>query len=249
MLATLFNSTQSLRHFVGSRFPKFAKVYRAIICTTLMYPNQGQFRVAGRNYESNSQALQDIFARVVYSWVGSKTYLEIGAGDPKSGSNTLVLEKIGWTGISIELDYDLTNKFSKDRKNTIIAGDALAQDYESILQDNFSQTIGYLQVDIDPAHQSLACLMSIPLDIYRFAAITFEHDRYSQGKRVRNAQRQHLLKMGYVLVRGDVTWKPGHPFEDWWVDSYVLSKKQIRAIKRSIFGVWRPRLGPLGMEN
>ena len=90
--------------------------------------------------------------------------------------------------------------------------------------------------------------MSIPLDKFRFASITFEHDRYSQGNSVRNLQRQHLRKLGYVLVRGDVTWKPGHPFEDWWVDSHSLSRREIRAIRRSFFGVWLPRVGPFGMN-
>ncbi len=213
-----------------------------------MYPFEGTLTVAGTKCISNSQAGQDVFAKVVSSWSGSRTYLEIGAGDPESGSNTVVLEKDGWTGVSIELDVELAKKFSEVRTNRIICGDALTQDYQLLINGASLQPIGYLQVDIDPAEQSLACLMSIPLDKFRFASITFEHDRYSQGVRVRNLQRQHLRKLGYVLVRGDVTWKPGHPFEDWWVDSQSLSRREIRGIRRSFFGVWLPRAGPFGMN-
>lgn len=213
-----------------------------------MYPFEGHFKLRGAKYVSHSQALQDVFARVVSSWSGVRTYLEIGAGDPESGSNTLALERDGWNGLSIEWDGELSKRFGRVRTNKIICGNALSQDYRSLIEESLLQPIGYLQVDIDPAEQSLACLMLIPLDTFRFTCITFEHDRYSQGKRVRNLQRQHLRTLGYVLVRGDVTWKPGHPFEDWWVDSHLLSKKQIRQIGRSFLGVWVPREGPFGMN-
>jgi hypothetical protein len=122
----------------------------------------------------------------------------------------------------------------------------LKLDY-GILISEFNLTVGYLQVDIDPAPQSLAALRSLLLQDIRFAGITFEHDRYAVGGSVQNYSRQLLRRSGYIMVRGNVTWSPGSSFEDWWVDPNQVSKEGVRALKRKILGVWRPVVGPFGM--
>jgi hypothetical protein len=175
------------------------------------------------------------------------TYLEIGSGDPESGSNTFILEKMGWSGISVELDESLAQRFKELRTNPILQQDATKLNYVELLSSCNKPITGYLQIDVDPAPQSLACLESIPIKTHRFASITFEHDAYSQGNTVRDIQRDVLEKNGYRLVRSDVTWKPGTPFEDWWVDATLLNKRQVKDIARSLFGVWIPKIGPHGL--
>ena len=245
----LFVKTQTLRNWFGIRFPSVAKLYRHWASRLLKYPNHGAFRIAGRTLRTNSQALQDLFARVVYSHTGFNTYLEIGSGDPESGNNTFILEKMGWSGISIEIDRNLVQRFKEFRANTILQYDATKLNYGELLSSSTKPLTGYLQIDIDPPAQSLACLKSLPLKTHRFAAITFEHDAYSHGNTFRDIQRKLLKKNGYVMVRGDVTWRPGAPFEDWWVDGNLLNKKQVRQIRRALFGVWVPKLGPHGLGD
>jgi hypothetical protein len=246
-LGYVYAKSQGLRNWFGNSFPLAAKVYRHWASILLRYPNQGSFRLARKKLRTNSQALQDIFARVVYSHTGLNTYLEIGSGDPESGSNTFILEKMGWSGISVELDESLAQRFKKHRTNPILQHDATKLNYVELLSSNKKSMTGYLQIDIDPAPQSLACLKSIPLGTHRFASVTFEHDAYSQGNKVRDIQREVLKKNGYRIVRRDVTWKPGTPFEDWWVDATLLNKRQVKDIARSLFGVWIPKIGPHGL--
>lgn len=249
LFGLLFQKTRKLRNWAGNKFPLAAKTSRRLASSFFTYPNKGTFRLANNKLSTNSQALQDVFARVVYSHTGLNTYLEIGSGDPVLGSNTFVLEKIGWSGVSIDLDKNSTSRFKKIRSNPILQRDATKLNYAELLESTKRARTGYLQIDIDPAPQSLACLNSLPLSAHRFASITFEHDAYSQGRKVRDMQRKILLENGYVMVRKDVTWTPGSPFEDWWVDASLLSKKQIRNIGRSLFSAWRPRIGPHGLGN
>jgi hypothetical protein len=243
----LFGRTQKLRNWFGDSFPLAARFYRHWASALLGYPNQGSFRLAHKELSTHSQALQDVFARVVYSHTGLNTYLEIGSGDPESGSNTFILEKMGWSGISVELDESLAQRFKELRTNPILQQDATKLNYVELLSSCNKPITGYLQIDVDPAPQSLACLESIPIKTHRFASITFEHDAYSQGNTVRDIQRDVLEKNGYRLVRSDVTWKPGTPFEDWWVDATLLNKRQVKDIARSLFGVWIPKIGPHGL--
>lgn len=247
LMAFVFAKTTPLRKFLSIRFPDMSFRFRSIYAFFLGYPTSHQYRLREIDFSTQSQALQDVFARLVASWTGARTYLEIGAGHFEFGSNTYVLEKQGWKGVSIEIDPELVASFRANRKNEILQMDALAVDYANLGRDFNSHQIGYLQVDIDPAPQSLAVLKSLPLQDLRFAGITFEHDSYAVGNRVRNESRRFLRGKGYVLVRGDVTWSPGSAFEDWWVDPDQLGKEGVRALRSKLFGVWRPIVGPFGL--
>jgi hypothetical protein len=80
-----------------------------------------------------------------------------------------------------------------------------------------------LQIDIDSAPgdctsaQGLLALIQVPLNEYRFSVITFEHDMIDnpKNKTVRDAQREILLSLGYVLV-------VQLSYEDWWIDPKVI---------------------------
>lgn len=157
-------------------------------------------------------------------------YVELGSGHPVGGNNTFFLEKeYGWSGLSIDSNAELCEKFNNVRKNNSICADALTFDYRSYFEKNdFPKQIDYLQIDIDEGYDfagrsvgnpasSLLGLISLPLNIYRFSIITFEHDaliNYRYGS-VRDAQREILDSLGYSLVQK-------HEWEDWWVDPKII---------------------------
>jgi len=249
LLENLWEWTAGIRGALSIASPRLAKIYRGWASALLAYPNEQTIWLSGVKYGTRSQALQDIFARVVSSHSGLMTYLEIGSGPPESGNNTFLLEHLGWSGVSVELDGEMVSEFRNVRSNPVVHENALDIDYTVLFKNLEPDRTGYLQIDIDPAPQSLACLLKLPFQTHRFNAITFEHDSYAQGPDVRNRQRVFLRAQGYVLVRGDVSWKPGCPFEDWWVDSTQFNVQEIRDIGRKVAGVWVPRIGPFGMGN
>lgn len=170
-----------------------------------------------------SQAGQDDF--VVEMLRGKKrgTYVEIGSNHSQHNNNTYLLEKeYGWKGISFEIDKGFQEEFNANRINRCILADATTYDYKTLFEAlELPHQIDYLQVDIDPAYQSLRALQALPLHDYRFSVITFEHDLYAGNQEVKDAQKEILFSLGYQLARENVTdGKPEKPFEDWWIDPF-----------------------------
>lgn len=148
-------------------------------------------------------------------------YVELGSADPYSGSNTVLLERLGWHGLAIDNDIDTVKKYSdSERTNKSIHANAMTFDYASFFAgNNFPKNIDYLQVDID-GHETangLLALIALPLNTYRFSVIQFEHDcnRSYKFKDMRNAQREILSALGYQLVVQEAG-------EDWWVDPLTV---------------------------
>ena len=158
-------------------------------------------------------------------------YLEIGSADPFYGNNTALLEKLGWRGVSIDIDQNSVDVFKSKRRNTVIQGDATELDYETILSDNgFPEVIDYLQVDCDPPTVSYEALTRIPFWKHKFKVITFEHDAYVDATNsIREKSRKYLESYGYVLVARNIAPDRYSAYEDWWVhpdlvDANILSK-------------------------
>jgi hypothetical protein len=148
-------------------------------------------------------------------------YVELGADEPYKGSNTVLLEKMGWTGLAIDNNPESVEQYRQsDRKNKSVCADAITFDYRKyFVENNFPKQIDYLQIDID-GHETargLLALIAIPLNVYRFSVIQFEHDcnRSYKFKDMRNAQREILNALGYQLVIQEAG-------EDWWVDPSVI---------------------------
>jgi hypothetical protein len=171
-----------------------------------------------------SEALQDLFARNIGFATGLTTYLEVGSGEPIRNSNSFLLEKdMSFKGVSIELDQHLSTKFKESRRNPVICEDATLINYSEIISEfNLGNNIAYLQIDIDPAPRSLEVLMRMPFDQINFACITFEHDFYRQGAKIRNKQRDILRSFGYLLVCPDVKVTQLKKFEDWWINPQLI---------------------------
>jgi hypothetical protein len=174
-----------------------------------------------------SQAGQDDFVIQTLNQKTGGVYVEIGAYHSTDISNTYLLEKdYGWTGVSFELEPDRVEEFNANRTNTCYQADATVFDYKTLFDSlGLPKQIDYLQVDIEPAMNTLAALLALPLHDYRFSVITFEHDLYADDFNIYIKQKQIevLTFFGYELVRQNVDLgDPGYPFEDWWIDPTVV---------------------------
>ena len=167
--------------------------------------------------QSHSQAYQDVFAHAMLrKKTGTKTYLELGSFHPMFGNNTYMLEKDGWDGVSYDIN-DHGAEFKEHRKNRFIREDVTGIDFNyTILSKPFyCNTIDYLSFDIDEATEKT--LDNFPLDTVKFNTITFEHDAYQNGPRLRDKSRELFRSKGYQLVCADVICQGYGAFEDWWV--------------------------------
>jgi len=172
-----------------------------------------------------SQCLQDIFVLTMLDGKTDGSYLEIGSAEPYIGNNTALLEKLGWTGISIEIDKELCNLFKRKRKNPVINMNALDYDYTSVRGE-----IDYLQLDCDPPEITYQILTRLNFDHCKYKVITYEHDYYvDESKTYRDKSRAFLKSKGYMLIAGNVAPNDTDNFEDWWiypelVDSEIVNK-------------------------
>jgi hypothetical protein len=183
------------------------------------------------NSMSYSQAGQDKFVIDTLKGKTNGLYVEIGAYHSKEISNTYMLEKdYDWSGVSFEIMPDRVEEFNLNRSNRCLLADATKFNYEALFDIlQYPKQIDYLQIDIEPAKQSLEALYSLPLDKYRFSVITFEHDLYADPSNIdiKNKQKDLLLGLGYQLAVENVKHEPwGNIFEDWWIDSNMGGKQK-----------------------
>ena len=174
-----------------------------------------------RNY---SQCFQDLFVLSMKN--GEKgTYLEIGCADPYYGNNTALLEQLGWSGISLDIDHQWGQKWSEKGRKCQIAN-ALEYDY------NLPDLVDYLQIDCDPPSVSFEVLKRIPFHTTEFRVITFEHDHYTdETKSIRDKSRKYLKSYGYELVVSNISPDDYSPYEDWWVHPDLIDHKIIEIMK------------------
>lgn len=182
---------------------------------------------------SNSQVNQDLFVLCVLNGKRDGTYIEVGANEPVRLSNTHLLEtKFNWSGISFEVSSTLAEEFNRTRRNVCIIADATNVDYTNIIRvAGFGNKIDYLQLDIEPAYNTLKALKAIDLNRFTFSVVTYEHDVYQGGDAERRESRQILEAHGYTRVVSDVRHLE-NAFEDWWVHEASLdcdNWKQFRA--------------------
>jgi hypothetical protein len=187
------------------------------------------------NIEQNfSEAYQDIFILTMLNGKQNGTYLEIGSADPFKGNNTALLEKqFNWNGISLDIDKNFVENFSKNRKNLCLQKDATSVDYEEILSD-MSKNIDYLQIDCDPPQVTYEILLKIPFEEYKFAVVTYEHDYYlDETKSFKELSRKYLNDLGYITVVGDVAPDDWRDYEDWWVHPDLIDEDTINKVKKT----------------
>lgn len=179
---------------------------------------------------SYSQAYQESFVMSMLDYKKNGFYVEVGGYDSKSLSNTYVLETdYSWRGFALEINDDKAEKYTRERLNPCIAADAITFNYLAAFEEfDAPKQIDYLQIDIDPAPNTLACLYKIPMK-YRYSVITFEHDLYADPQKhsvVKNSARKYLQGFGYKLIVSNVYAPKNNPspFEDWYVDPLVIDE-------------------------
>lgn len=185
------------------------------------------------NIVSYSQCLQDIFvASIIKSknTSGTNTYIEIGSGDPIHNNNTYLLEKLGWRGISYDIDKNAVEKFNSVRTNSAYVADMTTYNRHNKIEDSKDQYItieivDYLQFDCEPPEVTLAVLYNFPFDLTRAKLITFEHDGYRNND-VKEQSRIYLKSKGYELIISDVSFNNKDSFEDWWCNKSIMSKEE-----------------------
>lgn len=209
-----YNSVQhSIRHMNEAPSVTYNKSER----NKLRYQFKNIERV-DRNY---SDIMQDMFVLSVLDGKLNGTYLEIGSGEPKKANNTYLLEsKFGWKGVGVEYLKELTDKYSKERKNKVILANALNLDYYDILNElaDENKTIDYLQLDVEPSKSTYEVLTKIPIGDFKFKVITYEHDHYADLEGIyRQKSRDYLISNGYRLLVTDMSIDGKNSFEDWYV--------------------------------
>lgn len=171
-----------------------------------------------------SQSFQDMFVLSVLNGKKNGTYVEIGGDHPVVINNSYLLETVfGWRGISFEIVQSAVDIYNSLRENLCLCEDATKANYSKIFKENnFPKQIDYLQVDIEPAEQTLRALKQVDFDNYRYSVITFETDAYVGNSDVIDESRNFLIERGYELVASNVC-NNNKPFEDWYVDPLVVS--------------------------
>lgn len=197
-----------------------------------------KFKGANLVEENYSQCYQDLFALTALNGKKNGTYLEIGAGHPTYGNNTLLLTQWGWKGASLDISKEFIEEWKKRRSlDTILDQNSLSADYLDIA-DNYIGTrqIDYLQLDVDPAYNTYRTLERIPFDKLEFGVITYEHDYYCDNTKSYKSKSQQLLtEAGYVLVAENISPDENSPYEDWWVHSKYVKNVNVDIGKRVLY--------------
>lgn len=190
------------------------------------------------NIEKNySQCYQDLFVLSCLNGKRNGTYLEIGAGSPFYGNNTALLSELNWRGISLDILEVAEQSWKEKRPNDkFIRQDAINADYIKLCQSNgLPRYIDYLQLDIDPAYNTLAALKNIPLDVLEFGVITYEHDFYiDKDDTNRKESRKILQDAGYKLVAANISPDTNSPYEDWYINPKYIKENILVNIDKEV---------------
>ena len=180
-----------------------------------------------------SQCYQDMFVLCMLDGKPKGTFVEIGAGHPVISNNTALLESIfAWTGIGFEIKEKEADLYNDHRKAPVALGDATTADFDQLFEEvKLGPVFDYLQVDCEPAQVTFDALKKVDLDKYKFATITFEHDKYNDGPDIQNQSRKYLEDRGYVLIVDDISVDDQHPFEDWWAHPDLVPSHTIDTMK------------------
>lgn len=193
------------------------------------------FKGSNNIHGFNSQAGQDLFVLSVLDGMDGGIFLDIGCNEPKRINNTFLLEeKYGWKGILIDfMDYHIEDCKAKRRNDSIyIHGDATKVNYKKFLIEiGCNGIIDYMSLDIDGI-ETLITLKSLPLSEYKIKVITFEHDSYRFGNKIKDESRIYMQELGYFLLCPGVK-SGGSEYEDWYVhpDLVDMNRAMIMNLK------------------
>jgi hypothetical protein len=180
-----------------------------------------------KNY---SQASQDLFALICTDGKRNGTFLDLGCSDPTNINNTYLLENdFNWTGVSIDIDKSLIEKFQKVRKTKSFNLDCTKLNFDEILENYDNNHIDYLSLDLEPASVTFACLKTLPLNKIEFSVITYEHDEYRFGETYKVESRKIFEQHGYKLICSNVS-DNKLPYEDWYINPKYVDFEKIKTL-------------------
>lgn len=164
--------------------------------------------------QNYSQAHQDVFVLECLGYKRNGTFIDLGCNHPIETSNTYLLEKeYNWSGVCVDIDERMIREFSSFRKCF-----SYVRDCSVIEEDFFDRShYDYLSLDLEPPEVTLACLKRIPFEKTSFSVITYEHDFYRSGQKLRSQSRNLFIDSGYTLLCADVKYCD-RIFEDWYIN-------------------------------
>ncbi len=172
---------------------------------------------------SFSQAGQDAFALAANNYKRQGYFLDLGSNEPFVCSNSAALELyFDWRGVLVDFVPYLVDKCRAQRKNPCFCYDLEQKSATEILQENGApNVIDYLSFDLDGENPRAKCLESLDFSLYKFNCITFEHDFYLEGAKIRDYSRAFFAERGMKRVFSDVVFN-GCVFEDWYVAPEIV---------------------------
>lgn len=203
------------------------------------------------NIEKNfSASWHDMFILSALNGKKNGTFIEIGGDHPTFINNTWLLQnQFGWKGISYEIESKKQNYYNSIRPNVCQCVDATTCDIlKSVEENNLGRHIDYLQLDIEPAHQTLRGLENIPFSQLSFSIIHFEHDYYANfqnysghsasnfvesdiGKEVSRKAEEILTSFGYKMAIRNLG-----AYEDWYYNPETVDEKIINKLIKPDLG-------------
>ena len=189
-----------------------------------------------------SQAGQDKFVCEYFNKMQNGFFIDIGAYDGITFSNTHYLEnELCWKGVCVEAGSKIFETLIKVRscecvnvaiykKNRAlpfyeddfagkisVCGSQAIQGVTmaSLLKmTNAPKIIQYISLDIEGGEYN--ALLGFPFDEYKVILWTIEHNSYMDGGVEKRKIKKIMLKNGYEIIREDVE-SNGLAFEDWYV--------------------------------
>ena len=189
------------------------------------------------------QALQDKWVVEYFNEKREGYFLDIGAMDGITASNTYILEtKYRWKGLCVEpyylhltgckmcrrvpiiekALYSSNGHLSFDTNYSTVMNSGILTvptiSFTSLIEENnVPEVIDYISLDIEGAEYE--ALTSFPWDTHIGILWTIEHNSYINGPALKNQVKQIMLKHDYVVAFEDVCCPDSNnlPFEDWFV--------------------------------
>lgn len=158
------------------------------------------------------------------------TFLDIGCGHGRHGSNTFTLEEAGWSGWMLDTNKDLMMLNSRFRKCKTFYVD----NYTISWADVIPSTVDYISCR-DPS-----AVKAFPWHTIRFRVLTIIHGEHKEEF------RRLMAEQKYVLLAADVCNDFGYqPFADWFVDPATVEasvlRKYMNSGVRGIEVVYKPK--------
>lgn len=191
------------------------------------------------------QALQDKWVIEFFDYKQSGYFLDIGAMDGYTSSNTYILEKqYNWDGICVECQDIHITKLEKNRNCKIVKKGIWNKNgyfsfnphTSSIVQNfypappietytfkklfekyNVPTIIDYISLDIEGAEYE--ALTQFPFNTHISILWTIEHNSYLIGQSLKNNIKKTMLENDYVIAVENVACADSNngAFEDWFI--------------------------------